>query len=52
MKKQVLIEANGEITSGYTTSKVAVGEVATITAQDENGATFEATGKVIEIIEL
>lgn len=53
MKKMVGIEdLRGGVTSGYTSEDVKIGETVAITAQDENGRPFEATGKVIDIIEL
>lgn len=52
MKKQVLIEdVRGGMTSGTTMEEVAIGQIATIEAKDENGMHFDATGTVIEIEE-
>ena len=53
MKKIVVIEdVRGGITTGYTVDDIEMGQKATITAQDENGATFEAAGKVMDFYEV
>ena len=53
MKKEVVIEdVRGGITTGYTFEEIQEGQTVTITAKDENGKEFEATGKVIEFEEL
>lgn len=53
MKIKVAIEdAAGELTTGIIEEeKAIVGETVTITGQDENGMPFEATGKLVEVIE-
>lgn len=53
MKKIVIIKDDrGGITTGYTLKDIEIGQKSTITAQDENGATFEATGEVIDFYEM
>lgn len=53
MKKQVIInDERGGITTGYTFDEIEIGKTVTITAQDENGLPFEATGEVIDFDEL
>ena len=53
MKKIVVIKDDrGGITTGYTFTDIEIGQKATITAQDENGAAFEAAGKVIDFYEV
>lgn len=46
----LLINANGHTTGSFCGEEPSVGDIVTVTAQDENGNAIRVTGAVVEIL--